>query len=1672
MLADVRMPLANDKLLVAAQYAYDHRLSKPYTNKTNPWDWRYPEPAKGEDVFAPPPVGTNPIWRPNHGLAHSARGAMYAPTVIEYYKSVTANPAYNFSDADIEKIQIALMFRVSGRENESGYKEDKVSYAEYQKAHAQNFRAYCQANPGVFKDDAEIEKYAQILQTYANPAETSPLAIIFKTCHNLDLIRVRDSDELINDLAIPTQLLGDANVKQLMLYADSCIRATGSRILCDNPIIGRGPIGYEDGVFRVASANPAQCLQIIANIPKPPKPIIAIIPAKEMTAVKDALLNYPAADIQKTAIALYEIMSPSEILSQVKELFQNNLLSVDQKQQVLSKTSILLKSILKQEIPLFQCKEWVDYLTATNAVGVGLTNNHLVQNYNSLLINLKKSGISSQEIDEFEASIKQSAQQASASTKKSLAKQAEAAQRTDTVIDAGTIITQDLFNDPHTPDVAETIKQFADALKNKNIEYMLKINLGDLASPYRADIVSVRNISDFSTKITESVVSDIFNAKSKGHQEETYLYYCRVLQQCMINRDYNSVYAIYKALSLPEITRMKHLYSSLPKQDKKNLTDCSTFLNSKNPNGYYFINRKEIDIPIIPILISTLNNASKKLAAPDKDGVMRVDMKAMSVAGRVYDNFQQHRERLASMAIVPSQIELSRIDSVKVTSNAKKGQISKRVQPDVPFDLDVIDNAPDLIDAINGLYAVLNDHLLVPINLELISKGSSSGQHSFSYLLNTLEACKIELEAAALTGAQHKYLYQRIAILSQSIKEYGVNNQTADAAALLRIDSIQQFTIVNGVTPKITELREGQKKIAQFKQGKPSLNEIQIPVQMGPLYKVNYTREYEELIKGMLAGKSFTVAIVDKQAIISMGSNEYNLQEIMKYANLNQLVLSDADKAAYMKLLNDNATSLKFPPGFPPNNTPAMNVADFQKLNAMFDDPKFTELKGLTMPERLALNIYTTGFYNTVNPFMRGIDADNKFLDTHFVKELICHTGIAIHALNKIDDERPMVSFRAETSDHKTMPPYMKNRIDAAKTGDVTFEMGFISTAQDEPKLNFGDPDEPGGVGIIFKDLKGKNVRNLSAYENEREFLMPPTQIQWTSYTHAKGGHILEGRPVITPLNLAKKAISLDEYSPTSKQAKDEKAYADMFAKVMNPPELLHALLLLPNGLKDSKGNLIDISALTHEIQAILMDSKSVADIAANPLAYVPQLVNAGVVEKFGILKTLLKMVEVQHDLNQRKQAEADFSIALKGAASVDDLIKVINKFSSNSFINMGTAGDVVKMTKQMDEIASSPKVAKEIFDNHTLPFDQCDEILSNYKIKDIYFDLVARQYETQLHNAVEAVQNASSLNDLVDVVRKNISEGMFEMDPVVAAKMIDTMRHYANNPDIVSAIARQGDKSLFLKSSEITNDFNIRQLFINHARKQFVAKMTSPAELVQFLEGVSKTQKLQDSHGDIDVAKMLSNMKAILEDPNMCEFLINRPEQVNLVFHGTGVTTAFGIQEKFVEVAIKSYLENGIKNVKNATDLVKFLEGIQKSTKLEDQSGKMNVATVVQHMKTILQDKNILEHIVNRPDQVNMVFHGTGITNLHGIRDKFIEMAKKHYIAQYAPRPLITRQKAMTFALDKSKGAGAAVSASASASASAKNANGVAAVVAKNANQISAIPDIKEGLEGKKRKL
>jgi hypothetical protein len=232
-------------LLEAAQDVYDTYLVKGYTLKDYTLDWSFSYNGKS-------------IARPNHGIAHTLSTALYVPSVITFY---IATHEHNMSASDkqllranIHWIQLAMLFFVVGRENESGSRESEEAYLRFRKNSADAFMQYVQS-----KKYPIAANLCQALKNaiYQASFEGSHLNAVMKICHDIDTLRCQNEaiyGAICNPLMKRIGTIGLESMQDLVLKAK---QMTGDRIL-GKPEFSQS---YQGDLFIKCSTDPQLCWQ-------------------------------------------------------------------------------------------------------------------------------------------------------------------------------------------------------------------------------------------------------------------------------------------------------------------------------------------------------------------------------------------------------------------------------------------------------------------------------------------------------------------------------------------------------------------------------------------------------------------------------------------------------------------------------------------------------------------------------------------------------------------------------------------------------------------------------------------------------------------------------------------------------------------------------------------------------------------------------------------------------------------------------------------------------------------------------------------------------------------------------------------------------------------------------------------------------------------------------------------------------------------------------------------------------------------------------------------------------------------------------------------------------------------------------------------------------------------
>ena len=225
------------KWQATAHYVYDEYLSKPYTSKFIQDDWQYIH----NGITIP---------RPNHGLVHTLRTAAYVTYVVHAY-NLFNQP--HLTAQDIDHLQLALLFYVTGRENEAAF--GNPDYLRFRQKSADAFERYIKQNHPQMFTDQKLQFYKQgIYDAYST---SPPQYVILRLCHDLDLLRCYPQVEYDKKIQSAKKHVG-AFAKPLAVLAEECLQQTGDRIF--------GKQTYDGPLFTLCSTNVEETLRRINQV--------------------------------------------------------------------------------------------------------------------------------------------------------------------------------------------------------------------------------------------------------------------------------------------------------------------------------------------------------------------------------------------------------------------------------------------------------------------------------------------------------------------------------------------------------------------------------------------------------------------------------------------------------------------------------------------------------------------------------------------------------------------------------------------------------------------------------------------------------------------------------------------------------------------------------------------------------------------------------------------------------------------------------------------------------------------------------------------------------------------------------------------------------------------------------------------------------------------------------------------------------------------------------------------------------------------------------------------------------------------------------------------------------------------------------------------------------------
>ncbi len=246
----VIVPIILDpEVLKVAEYVYQERLSKPYTEVGPEWEYNHKTPyatratGTGHNLQRFITIDDQKLHRPIHGLAHTMRTLFYSQLMYEAakrqphpHRCADGRTIADLSVQDLKKLNIAQLFFVAGRESEASYGD---AYHRYHLYGAKQFEEYARKHLTHLFSEKEIVLYSRCIEDrIGDRFDETAEGYLIHLSHMIDLMRCKSPVEVFIGHSrgvsgiVPTliQLFGREDGLDIMHYARSLFAATGEAV--------------------------------------------------------------------------------------------------------------------------------------------------------------------------------------------------------------------------------------------------------------------------------------------------------------------------------------------------------------------------------------------------------------------------------------------------------------------------------------------------------------------------------------------------------------------------------------------------------------------------------------------------------------------------------------------------------------------------------------------------------------------------------------------------------------------------------------------------------------------------------------------------------------------------------------------------------------------------------------------------------------------------------------------------------------------------------------------------------------------------------------------------------------------------------------------------------------------------------------------------------------------------------------------------------------------------------------------------------------------------------------------------------------------------------------------------------------------------------------------------
>lgn len=306
---------------------------------------------------------------------------------------------------------------------------------------------------------------------------------------------------------------------------------------------------------------------------------------------------------------------------------------------------------------------------------------------------------------------------------------------------------------------------------------------------------------------------------------------------------------------------------------------------------------------------------------------------------------------------------------------------------------------------------------------------------------------------------------------------------------------------------------------------------------------------------------------------IMIGEQEFNWTQISTLANFAAIELSADD----LDLFSEFYTRTDG------DNTPWWCNLQREKEAAYRDElykhhgqAELNPANEISLPEMMAINIYTGDFYRHMNHTLkanqetmeelRSFDEEGSALKAALISSIVACSGL--NKLPPSTDSKKV--YRVSVHNNEYQKALHERAI--AQNGIINFK-GFVSTSIDEkyPKKSWQDGSKfyyeiENPVGLFIGPISSKDTTTKSG-ELESEYLMPPCQLQLlSSDTNDRGQTVIKARVVFDKASLARGLRQdLMEQENTARKSIEENMENESIGifkqlTVFNDPKIFKAL--------------------------------------------------------------------------------------------------------------------------------------------------------------------------------------------------------------------------------------------------------------------------------------------------------------------------------------------------------------------------------------------------------------------------------------------------------------------------------------------------------------------------------